>query len=116
MIREKEVAGSRGNLQSIPSASAATAAAVKSELSVQVKPAENKTSAAGVATKVATLPRPKRPEEVECDQLSKDLINHLPPSDKLHALFSGEFADSASSSFASVLILETPRGSLYAGS
>ena len=94
VIKEKE-AGSRGNLLSIPPASAAVSAAVKNELSVQVKPAENKTSAAGVATKVATLPRPKRPEEVECDQLSKDLINHLPPSDKLHALFSGEFAGSS---------------------
>jgi len=37
----------------------------------------------------ATLTRKsKRPEELECDKLSKDLINHLPPSDKLHALLS----------------------------
>ena len=111
VIKEKE-AGSRGNLLSIPPASAAVSAAVKNELSVQVKPAENKTSAAGVATKVATLPRPKRPEEVECDQLSKDLINHLPPSDKLHALFSGEFAGSSffSEILASVLIRQTAGG------
>ena len=33
-----------------------------------------------VPPKVAPPPRPKRPEEVECDQLSKDLINHLLPS------------------------------------
>lgn len=40
-----------------------------------------------VPPKVAPPPRPKRPEEVECDQLSKDLINHLLPSDsRLHAL------------------------------
>lgn len=33
--------------------------------------------------------RPKRPEEVECDQLSKDLMGHLLPSDsRLHALLS----------------------------
>lgn len=42
-----------------------------------------------VPPKVAPPPRPKRPEEVECDQLSKDLINHLLPSDsRLHALLS----------------------------
>jgi hypothetical protein len=41
-----------------------------------------------MAPKLATLTRPKRPEEVECDQLSQDLISHLPPSDKLHALLS----------------------------
>ena len=42
-----------------------------------------------VPPKVAPPPRPKRPEEVECDQLSKDLMNHLLPSDsRLHALLS----------------------------
>lgn len=42
-----------------------------------------------VPPKIAHPPRPKRPEEVECDQLSKDLINHLLPSDsRLHALLS----------------------------
>jgi hypothetical protein len=42
-----------------------------------------------VPPKVAPPPRPRRPEEVECDQLSKDLMNHLLPSDsRLHALLS----------------------------
>ena len=42
-----------------------------------------------VGAKAAPPPRAKRPEEVECDQLSKDLMNHLLPSDsRLHALLS----------------------------
>lgn len=42
-----------------------------------------------VGTPPAVGPRPKRPEELECDQLSADLIGHLPPTDsKLHALLS----------------------------
>ena len=42
-----------------------------------------------VPPKVAPPPRPKRPEELECDQLSKDLMIHLLPSDsRLHALLS----------------------------
>lgn len=41
------------------------------------------------AAKPAPPARAKRPEELECDQLSRDLINHLLPSDsRLHALLS----------------------------
>ena len=40
-------------------------------------------------TTVPAASRPKRPEELECDQLSQDLISHLLPTDsKLHALLS----------------------------
>ncbi|MCP6508527.1 hypothetical protein NL478_27565, partial [Klebsiella pneumoniae] len=28
--------------------------------------------------------RRKSPEEIECEELSRDLISHLSPSDKLH--------------------------------
>ena len=48
-----------------------------------------------LSVKVSTLPRRKRPEELVCDQLSKDLMDHLSPSDKLHAILSGQFLSSS---------------------
>jgi len=72
------------------SSSSLPAAARPSQLAVNTPP---ESTPSGLPeqrppAKLPTLTRPKRPEELECDQLSKDLINHLPPSDKLHALLS----------------------------
>ena len=75
------------------SASSPLAAVRPSQLAVEPPPEDQVPSGLPeqqrIAPKLSTLTRPKRPEELECDQLSKDLINHLPPSDKLHALLSG---------------------------
>ena len=61
----------------------------------------------------APLPqRLKRPEEVECDQLSQDLIGHLPPSDsRLHALLSVPDPANAAASLRTEGLLQVQLGS-----
>ena len=64
---------------------------------------------------VTSAPPPqrlKRPEEVECDQLSLDLIGHLPPSDsRLHALLSVPDPANAAASLRTEGLLQVQLGS-----
>ena len=65
---------------------------------------------------ITALPPPpqrlKRPEEVECDQLSQDLIGHLPPSDsRLHALLSVPDPANAAASLRTEGLLQVQLGS-----
>ncbi|CAD7077697.1 unnamed protein product [Hermetia illucens] len=47
---------------------------------------ETKTEDLKTPPPIELRPRQKHPEEIDCDNLSKDLVSHLSPSDKLHQI------------------------------